>query len=48
MDVYISGADAMVNVMAHELTETITDPNLDTWQDASGNENAGSSLCIEV
>ena len=25
------GADAMANVMAHELNETITDPDGDAW-----------------
>lgn len=33
-------ADGMVNVMAHELVETISDPDLNAWFDSSGNENA--------
>lgn len=33
-------ADAMVNVMAHELVETMSDPDLNAWFDGSGNENA--------
>ena len=32
--------DAMVSVIAHELEESISDPNLNAWYDASGNENA--------
>jgi hypothetical protein len=32
-------ADAMVSVMAHELEETVTDPDLNAWYDRSGNEN---------
>jgi hypothetical protein len=31
---------ALANVTAHELSEAITDPHLDAWQDSSGNENA--------
>lgn len=38
------GADAMISVMAHELDETVTDPDLNAWyQTSSGNENA--DLC---
>ena len=34
-------ADAMVSVVAHELEETVTDPQLSAWwDDASGGENA--------
>ena len=33
-------ADAMVSVMAHELEESASDPNLNAWYDASGAENA--------
>lgn len=32
------GADAMANVMAHELNEAITDPDLNAWFDNSGQE----------
>ncbi len=35
-----AGADAMASVMAHELSEAVTDPDLNAWYDASGNENA--------
>jgi len=35
-----SGADGMANVMAHETEEAISDPDLNAWYDASGNENA--------
>ena len=34
------GADAMVSVIAHELEETATDPDLNAWYDSSGAENA--------
>lgn len=34
------GADAMASVIAHELEETVTDPNLNAWYDNSGEENA--------
>ena len=37
------GFDAMVNIMAHELAETVTDPIGNGWFSASGNENA--DLC---
>jgi Phosphate-induced protein 1 conserved region/Divergent InlB B-repeat domain len=32
------GADAMVNVMAHELNETVTDPDGNAWFDVNGLE----------
>lgn len=32
------GADAMANVMAHELNETVTDPDLNAWFDSSDQE----------
>jgi len=35
-----AGVDGMLSVLAHELEEATTDPNLDAWFDASGNENA--------
>jgi len=34
------GADGMASVIAHELEETATDPNLNEWFDSSGEENA--------
>jgi hypothetical protein len=34
------GADAMASVMAHELEETATDPDLNAWYDQRGYENA--------
>ena len=34
------GADAMASTIAHELEETITDPNEDAWFDADGEEIA--------
>ena len=34
------GADAMISVVAHELVEAVSDPMLNTWYDAGGNENA--------
>ena len=33
-----AGADAMASIMAHELNETVTDPDLNAWFDTSGNE----------
>jgi hypothetical protein len=35
-----AGADAMISVMAHELSETSTDPQGNAWYDSSGEENA--------
>jgi hypothetical protein len=35
-----AGADAMTSVIAHELEEAVTDPNLNAWYDSRGNENA--------
>lgn len=33
-------ADAMISVMAHELEEAASDPNLNAWYDTTGYENA--------
>jgi hypothetical protein len=35
-----SGADAMASVIAHELEEATTDPDLNAWYDSKGAENA--------
>lgn len=35
-----AGADAMASVIAHELEEMVTDPNLNAWYDTRGQENA--------
>jgi hypothetical protein len=35
-----AGVDGMVSVVAHELVETLSDPLLNAWYDASGAENA--------
>jgi hypothetical protein len=35
-----AGADGMASVIAHELEESVTDPELNAWYDSSGNENA--------
>jgi hypothetical protein len=35
-----AGADAMVSVIAHELEEAVTDPDLNAWYDNRGYENA--------
>lgn len=35
-----SGADGMASIIAHELEEATTDPNLNAWYDRRGNENA--------
>jgi hypothetical protein len=34
------GADAMASIVAHELEESATDPDLNAWYDSKGNENA--------
>ena len=34
------GVDAMISVMAHELEESASDPNLNAWYDSQGYENA--------
>lgn len=33
-------ADGLVSILAHELIETVTDPDGDAWYDAKGQENA--------
>ena len=38
------GADFMASAIAHELSETITDPYLDAWYDELGQENADKCL----
>jgi hypothetical protein len=35
------GADAMASVLAHELAEAVSDPELNAWFDCNGYENAG-------
>ncbi len=35
-----AGVDGMVSVIAHELEESNTDPNLNAWYDANGSEDA--------
>ena len=35
-----AGVDGMVSVIAHELEETNTDPNLNAWYDSNGAEDA--------
>lgn len=34
------GVDGLINVIAHEITETSTDPDFDGWYDSNGQENA--------
>src|SRR5262249_32836035 len=34
------GVDGMISVIAHELEETTTDPDLNAWYDSSGAEDA--------
>jgi hypothetical protein len=34
------GADGMASILAHELVETVTDPDLNAWYDKDGEENA--------
>ena len=36
----LAGADAMLSVLVHELEEAATDPQLNAWYSANGNENA--------
>jgi len=36
----VGGIDGMANTMSHELEEAISDPDLNAWFDASGQENA--------
>lgn len=35
-----AGVDAMVSVIAHELAEAVSDPDLNAWYDSGGAENA--------
>ncbi len=35
----LAGADSMLSVVAHELEETVTDPQLNAWYSTNGNEN---------
>jgi hypothetical protein len=35
-----AGADGMVSIIAHELEEAVTDPDLNAWYDSRGQENA--------
>lgn len=35
----LAGADAMLSILMHELEETATDPQLNAWYSANGNEN---------
>jgi hypothetical protein len=35
-----SGADGMASIMVHEASEAVTDPDLNAWYDAAGNESA--------
>jgi hypothetical protein len=35
-----AGADGMVSIVAHELEEASTDPDLNAWYDSRGEENA--------
>jgi len=37
-----AGVDGLINILAHELAETISDPELNAWTDASGAENGGT------
>lgn len=34
------GVDALISVLAHEIVEAVTDPDLNAWYDRSGAENA--------
>ena len=37
---YNAGADGMASIIAHELEEAVTDPELNAWYDRRGYENA--------
>jgi hypothetical protein len=39
-DLHSEGLAALANVSGHELSEALTDPHLDAWYDAAGEENA--------
>eukprot|EP00897_Mesotaenium_endlicherianum_P000059 jgi/Mesen1/10053/ME000073S09332 len=39
-----TGADGMVNIIAHELEEAATDPQLNAWYNSAGYENA--DICV--
>jgi hypothetical protein len=36
----VGGADGLINVIAHEHFEAVTDPDLNAWFDSSGNEDS--------
>ena len=35
-----AGADGLVSILTHEISETLSDPDLNAWYDKGGNENA--------
>src|SRR5262249_26360626 len=39
------GADAMASIIAHELVESITDPNLNAWYDGLGLQGENADKC---
>jgi hypothetical protein len=42
LDMILAGVDSMINILGHEIAETVSDPELNAWLDASGAENAGT------
>lgn len=38
-------ADAMVNTIAHELDEAVTDPDIDAWYADDGKQSENGDLC---
>ena len=42
-----AAADAMASVLAHELAEAVSDPELNAWTDSNGEENAVSVVMVE-
>jgi hypothetical protein len=38
--VHSQGLEALANVSGHELSEMLTDPQLNAWYDAQGSENS--------
>jgi hypothetical protein len=44
----LAGVDSMINILGHEIAETVSDPELNAWLDASGAENAGTLQYVKL
>jgi hypothetical protein len=44
----LAGVDSMINILGHEIAETVSDPELNAWLDASGAENAGTLHSVKL